>query len=133
MYKKVLSHTVVRYCLVGGLSYAIELSTLFGLYFGLHVQRTIATAIAFWVGLFISFILLKLLAFHDYQKEIRAIGKQSAQYGVLVGINYTFTLLIVSLFSNHYLLYSRTLALLITTLWNYFFYKKIIFRRDGPS
>jgi hypothetical protein len=50
-------------------------------------------------------------------------------YGILVGVNYLFTLGVVALFPEGVLVFSRTLALIITTLWNFIFYK-IMFHED---
>lgn len=133
MIKKLWAITLVRYCLIGGVSYAIELAVLFTLHANLHLQRTVAAGIAFWVGLTISFVLQKLLAFKDFNKEAKVVAKQGATYAVLVAWNYFVTLLIVSLFPNKYLLYSRTLALLITTAWNYLVYKRYIFNKEPTS
>jgi putative flippase GtrA len=115
----------VRYVLAGGLSYAIELSCLLALHNLGHFSVEAATAISFWVGIVTSFLFQKLLAFQDYQKTINTITHQVVGYGLLVGFNYVFTLVIVALFPANLIVFSRTLALLIVTIWNYLFYKII--------
>lgn len=127
MIEKLLNHTLVRYILVGGISFAAELALLL-LFTGVFdIQRTIATAVTFWVGLILAFVLQKLFAFKDYQKDLRAISRQGVSYGLLVAWNYTFTLFVVSVFPSRYLVFSRVLAVAITTVWNYFIYRKVIF------
>ncbi len=116
--------------MAGGLSYAIELACLVALHWGVGLSSEAATAIAFWIGLLTSFFFQKLFAFQDYQKTVRTITHQVVGYGLLVAFNYVFTLLVVAVFPSRLVIISRTLALLITAAWNYFFYKKILFHKD---
>jgi putative flippase GtrA len=120
--------SLFRYVFVGGLTYLIDIGVLIGLYAGLHTSRALAASASFWTGLLFSFLLQKLVAFQDYQKEVKAISRQALSYGVLIAINYVLTVLIVDLFPGRDIVYSRTLAVAITTLWNYVLYKKLIFR-----
>ena len=123
------SSTLLRYIFVGGTSYAIELSVLLLLIYVFHANTALAVSIGFWLGLIISFILQKFLAFGDKDTRVKRLTIQSFYYGLLVAVNYTFTLVFV-----HYLspiltiLVARTVALIITTVWNFFVYKKIIFK-----
>jgi len=89
----------------------------------------VATAISYWIGLTIAFILQKLVAFQDYRKELNILTKQGLIYGVLTLWNYSFTLVIVSAFSNQDIIFSRTLAQAIFSCWNFFIFKKIIFKK----
>lgn len=111
----------------GGVSYAIELSILLILHKTIGYSVEIATALAFWTGLLSSFILQKLLAFGDYEKTIRTISRQVGRYSLLVGFNYLFTLSFVALFPSKFIIITRTIALVLTTLWNYVIYKNFIF------
>jgi putative flippase GtrA len=127
---KVLSkHTGIRYLFVGGTSYAFELSALL-LVHHLTGSRSLATAISFWVGFLIAFVLQKLVAFQEYSKEIKALTKQGVLYGVLNLWNYIFTIAFVSFFPDKYLILSRTVALVLMASWNYVIYRKIIFRES---
>ena len=126
---KALTHPLFRYALVGISTYIVEIAVLIGLHSGFKIQRTIAAGASFWVGLLFSFLLQKLVAFQDYKKELGAISKQAVGYGALVAFNYFLTLLIVSLFPDKDLILSRTVAIAITTCWNFVIYKKIIFRQ----
>lgn len=122
-----VSSSSLRYLIAGGVSYIIELSCLMALLHLLSISVEVATAVAFWIGLFTSFLFQKLFAFRDYQKEVKAISKQFVVYAVLVVFNYVFTLALVGLFPSHLIILSRTSALLITTTWNYAVYNKLIF------
>jgi putative flippase GtrA len=128
--QKATKHTLVRYILVGGTSYVVELSSLLALYHYGHMSRTMATAIAYWIGLILAFILQKLVAFQDYRKEVKTLTRQGIIYGVLTLWNWVFTVAVVGFFSSKYIILSRTLAQAILTIWNYAIYKHIIFKKD---
>lgn len=126
--KKILSHTGVRYLITGGASYGIELSVLLLLSGILHLGPVLSVGISFWVGLVISFILQKFLAFNNKTVKPKHLIRQSLQYGALVLVNYLFTLWFVSTFEPIVgLVIARTVALIITTIWNYFIYKYVLF------
>lgn len=127
--RSIVEKPIVRYVLAGGLSYVIELSFLLFLHgvFSLNVEAS--TAIAFWVGLTVSFLLQKTFAFKDYQKNLGAISKQLGAYATLVMVNYVFTLTLVSILPSRFVIISRTVALIVTTAWNYHFYNKYIFSK----
>lgn len=125
--------TLVRYLFVGGTSYALELTTLL-LIFYLTDSRTLATAISFWVGFAVAFMLQKIVAFKEYSKEMKALTTQGTLYILLNLWNYIFTIAFVSLFPDRYIILSRTVALIMMASWNYVIYKKIIFKKtvDTP-
>lgn len=119
---------LIRYLFIGGLSYAIEIILIFGL-IQLGVGSVLSVGISFWFGLIVSFALQKLIAFRDRQVHPKYLLKQTIGYIVLVLVNYTFTLAFIALFETHLtLLIARTIALIITVCWNYFVYKKILFK-----
>jgi putative flippase GtrA len=120
---------VVRYIVVGGTSYVFELSALLIIVYPLHQSRTLGTAISYWIGLGVAFGLQKLIAFRNYERQLKTLTRQSLLYGLLTFWNYFFTIAVVSLFSQDYLIISRTAALLMMSLWNYWLYKKVIFRK----
>ena len=130
-----LQKPLFRYLFVGGLTYVVDMTVLIGLHSGLHTQRTVAAGASFWVGLVFSFVLQKFVAFQDYKKEVKVISRQAFWYSVLVAFNYGLTLLIVSWFPDKALILSRTAAVAVTSIWNFFFYKYIIFRgeKDVPN
>ncbi len=115
-----------RYIFIGGISYIIELATLLFLATILLLSPEISVALSFWVGLVVSFLLQKYIAFSNRKNDKRTIGKQTAAYGVLVVFNYCFTILFVGTFADIAgLVAARTVALLFTVSWNYFVYKRV--------
>ncbi len=126
--RQVKTSTLLRYIIVGGTSYAIELSVLLLLVHVLHFNTTLAVSSGFWLGLVISFLLQKFLAFKNTDTRARRLTIQTVYYALLVLFNYGFTLLFVHLLEPFIdLSIARTLALIITTAWNYIIYKKVIF------
>jgi putative flippase GtrA len=127
MFKKYLDKKLVRYILVGGISYAIELAILFFLLQTLGLHRTLATGMSFWFSILTSFFLQKVLVFADKDKDFKKLSRQGSLFFSLVMFNYIFTLLMVSAIDDKYIFYSRTLALAIVTIWNFFIYKRLVF------
>ena len=126
--RQVKTSTLLRYIIVGGTSYAIELSVLLLLVRVFDFNTTLAVSIGFWLGLVISFLLQKFLAFKNTDTRARRLTIQTVYYALLVLFNYSFTLLFVHLLEPFIdLSIARTLALIITTAWNYIIYKKVIF------
>lgn len=128
LFTRLKNKPAVRYVVVGGLSYLIEVACIY-LLITLGTGSLVAIAISFWVGLVVSFLLQKLVAFNDKKRTARALAGQSLSYGILVIVNYFFTLGVVYIGApllGAYL--ARTVALIITTAWNYLIYSKIIFR-----
>lgn len=126
--RQVKTSTLLRYIIVGGTSYARELTVLLLLVHVFHFNTTLAVSIGFWLGLVISFLLQKFLAFKNTDTHARRLTIQTVYYALLVLFNYGFTLLFVHLLEPFIdLSIARTLALIITTAWNYIIYKKVIF------
>ncbi len=126
--RQVKTSTLLRYIIVGGTSYAIELTVLLLLVHVLHFNTPLAVSVGFWLGLVISFLLQKFLAFKNTDTRARRLTIQTVYYALLVLFNYGFTLLFVHLIEPFIdLSIARTLALIITTAWNYIIYKKVIF------
>src|SRR6266568_620176 len=128
--KQAAETLIVRYIIVGGTAYCFELSSLLAIVDLLHQSITLGTAISYWIGLGIAFGMQKVIAFRNYDREVKALTKQGLIYGVLTIWNYFFTIAAVNLFGPHYLIESRTAALIVMSLWNYWIYKKFIFPKD---
>lgn len=119
--------SMTRYVLAGGLAFALELAVLFAFYRIIGLPALLATGLAFWMGFMGAFLLQKVFAFRDYQKSVKAISRQLSVYVLLVAFNYLFTLFLVGIIDDKYLFIVRTIALAITTTWNYFLYRFVIF------
>lgn len=124
-----LNNKLFRYITAGGLSYALELASILALVHIFKTSSLAAVAIAFWIGLLVSFVLQKIFTFSNKTPSSRT-AKQLTMYLILVSLNYAFTLgLVAALDSILDVSISRTIALIVTTAWNFIIYSKIIFRK----
>jgi putative flippase GtrA len=92
-----------------------------------------AVAISFWVGLIVAFVLQKIFTFNERSRG-RKVVKQSILYGLLVLFNYLFTLFFVGIFTDYIdVVIARTLALIITTIWNFLIYNNYLFKTENKN
>lgn len=127
---KLVNHnSVLRYILVGGCAYLLEMIVLALLTRVLSIEPTIAVSISFWIGVVVSFFMQKVIAFENNHKSPKKVGQQIVMYASLLFINYVFTITLVYLLESMIgVLLSRTIAIVVSTVWNYVVYKRIIFR-----
>jgi len=125
-YIRLRNSQLFRYIFIGGISYVVELIVLLSLAKLLLFTPELSVGYSFWVGLVISFLLQKYVAFENKERNKRNLTRQSLFYGLLVLFNYVFTIAFVSVFTSLFgLILARTIALLLTVSWNYFVYKRI--------
>ena len=118
----------VRYLVVGSTTYIVELAVIV-LAQHLGATAVAAVAISFWVGLVVSFTLQKLVTFSDKRTHHRVVLPQIGAFSLLVGFNFGFTILMTRWLEHSLpVVVIRTLAIGVTTLWNYYLYKTRIFR-----
>lgn len=88
----------------------------------------VAVGIAFWLGLITSFLLQKFVSFRDRRTQSKVLVSQIVATTALVLFNFSFTISVVAVFDTVLpAVVIRTLALGLTTLWNYYLYKTRIF------
>jgi putative flippase GtrA len=120
----------VRYLLVGSGVYVLEVGVIV-LAQRLGASSVWAVGIGFWVGLAMSFVLQKFVAFGDKRTHRRILLLQIVAVCLLVLCNFGFTLLVTKLLSPRVpAVVSRTIALAITATWNFFLYKTRIFKSE---
>jgi putative flippase GtrA len=91
----------------------------------------LAVGISFWIGLLISFVLQKLVTFNDKRMHHKILLPQILAFSLLVAFNFSFTIAATALLSPPLpAVISRTLALGVTVIWNFYLYKTRIFKRD---
>ncbi|MFC8304089.1 GtrA family protein [Specibacter sp. NPDC057265] len=115
----------MRFLLVGGLSFAIDLGLLVLLHEGFAVDLWIATPIAFLSSLVFNFLAQRSFTF----ESTRGRGSSMIRYGALVVFNTFMTDVIVNLFHNLDLTYTvgKIVATALTMIWNFFLYKHWVF------
>jgi putative flippase GtrA len=128
--KKILSTPLRRYIFVGGSVYLLELAVIVAAQ-NLGASAVLAVGLSFWIGLAVSFGLQKVVTFGDKRRHRKILIPQIIAYGLLVLFNFGFTLLVTKLLADAMpAVASRTLALGITTIWNFYLYKARIFKTD---
>ena len=122
-----------RYLLVGGSVYLFELFIIY-LAQQLGANNVTAVGAAFWCGLLISFLLQKIVTFDDKRIKHKIILWQFGAFVALVLFNFSFTLIFTWITQDYMPAYaSRTLALAVTTVWNFYLYKTKIFHSNTAS
>jgi putative flippase GtrA len=132
---KKLPVSIVKYISVGLISVAVDYGMLLILYRLLDVPLEVATAVAFIIGLVVNFILNRMWSF-DVKADRRGTIRQAVLYGLLVLINTLFTVAVVGFASNNLHILpeiSKPVCVLLTTMWNYILYKKVIFKQSGET
>jgi len=119
-----------RYLIIGGSVYIFELLViLLAQAFG--ASAVWAVAISFCLGTLVSFFLQKLVTFGDKRMHHRILIPQLIATSLLILWNLGFSVLLTKLLQNHFpAVVSRTLALAITTIWNFYLYKTRIFKNS---
>ena len=119
-----------NYLVVGGGVYVFELIIIV-LAEKLGASSIVAIGISFWTGLMLSFGLQKMVTFGDKRLHHKIVLKQLLAYSVLVLFNFCFTILVAKLLGSVLpAVVIRTLALAVTTIWNFYLYKTRIFKSD---
>jgi putative flippase GtrA len=117
-----------RFVVVGGSVYAFELTAIFA------AQRAgmgpvTAVAVSYWLGLLLSFTFQKVFTFRDTRTHHRVVLPQLAAFSALVVFNFGFTILMTKLLQHDLpVVVVRTLALGVTTIWNFYLYKTRVFK-----
>ncbi len=119
-----------RYLVIGGSVYLLEL-VIIVVAQQLGASAVLAVGLSFWIGLIVSFGLQKLVTFGDKRLHHKVLLPQIMAFSLLVLFNFGFTLLVTKLLAGTIpAVATRTLALAITTIWNFYLYKTRIFKSD---
>lgn len=133
MLRRILQKPGVRYILIGGSVYLLELIVI-AISQRLGAGPVAAVAYAFWIGLVVSFILQKLVTFSDKRVHHKIIIPQVIAFSLLVLWNFGFTVLLTRALQDVLNpAITRTLALGVTTIWNFYLYKTKIFHQHDEQ
>lgn len=117
-----------RYLIIGGSVYIFELLVIVTAQ-KLGASVPWAVAIGFCLGTLLSFFLQKIVTFGDKRMHHRVLVPQMVATILLVLWNLSFSVLLARALQNHApAVVSRTIALAITTIWNFYLYKTHIFK-----
>jgi len=120
----------IRYLIVGGSIYGLELIVIvLALYWG--ASNALAVGFSFWIGVAVSFLLQKLFTFGDKRMRHKILLPQIIAVSLLVLFNFGFTLAVTGLLQDYVpAVVTRTIALGLTTIWNFYLYKTRIFKSE---
>lgn len=119
-----------NYLIIGIIVYGIEVLTIYVAEF-LGAGAIVSVATSFWIGLLFSFFLQKVITFGDHRFGKKVLPKQFFLTVILVVFNFFFTLLVTKLLDRDMsAIFTRTIALGITTIWNFYLYKTRIFKNE---
>lgn len=122
-----------RYIAIGLSIYLFELVVIIVAQH-LGASAVLAVGISFWLGLIASFILQKIVTFNDKRMHHKILIPQIVAFSTLVLFNFGFTLLVTKALSPTVpAVVARSVALAITTLWNFYLYKTHIFRNTAEG
>jgi len=108
---------ILRFLCTGLMSYVIDTGTLWFSSRVLHCPLLIATTAGFLVSFAFNYGLGRLWVF----KTSQPAGPQIARYGILVGVNYALTLVMMSVFTTWglSLIPAKTIAVAINAVINF--------------
>jgi len=119
-----------RYLIIGGSVYVFELVVIVAAQ-AWGASAPWAVAISFCLGTLVSFWLQKLITFGDRRMHHRIVATQLAATIALVVWNLGFSVALTKVLENHVpAVITRTVALGITTMWNFYLYKTRIFKQS---
>lgn len=125
--------SLMRYLIIGVSVYVFELMVIVVAQL-LGAKAVVAVGISFWLGLIASFILQKFVTFGDKRVHHKVLIPQLLAFSLLVLWNFLFTIGVTAALAGIVApTITRTIALAITTIWNFYLYKTRIFRtEDNP-
>ena len=130
----VWSHSAVRYLLVGGVAFLVDVSLLALLHDWLAVPLVIATPAAFLLSFGVTYFLQRLLTFGTES----SVASSAVKYTALVAFNTIATTAIVAGVAalGPAWIIGKIVAVASTTVWNYFAYRYWVFaaprRKSSP-
>jgi putative flippase GtrA len=130
---ELLKRPIIRYLTIGGSVYLFELIVIFVAQ-AKGASSVVAVGISFWLGLVVSFALQKLVTFSDKRLHHKVLIPQVIAFSLLVLFNFGFTIIVTDLLKSHLPpAVTRTLALGVTTIWNFYLYRTRIFKQPPPE
>ncbi len=119
-------HHFVRYVLVGGTTFLIDLSILYILHGVLKLNLAGSTSVSYWIAIVYNFVLNRYWTFDVREKT--NLKNNITTYFILLVFNYLFTVTFVSIVGTHInYITAKILAILIQMSWTYLIYKNYIF------
>lgn len=127
---------MVRYIFVGGAAFITEYGSFFILYVLGHVWLTLANTLSYCFAFAVSFLLNRHWTFKNKNQSFsRRVSHQLIYYFGFSLFNLFLTVLLVIYFKRIGVdpRLGKLIAMVLTSLWNFIVFKKIIFRTMNVS
>lgn len=123
-------HSAVRYLLVGGFCFLVDVGLLWIGHDVLGAPLAVATPIAFLASFAVTYTLQRVVAFGSDAR----VAPSLTRYTALVILNTVATTVIVWATDaiGWSWLAGKVIAVVTTTVWNYFFYRYWVFSSPEP-
>jgi putative flippase GtrA len=128
--RRLWEQSAVRYLVVGGFCFFVDVGLLWTTHDVLGAPLAIATPIAFLASFAVTYTLQRVVAFASAAR----VAPSVARYTALVIFNTLATTVIVWAVDavGWTWLVGKVLAVVVTTVWNYFLYRFWVFRTPEP-
>ena len=130
-----ISDKFIRYVVTGFTAFIVDYSTFLSLYYLAHAPLQVGVPTGIVLATIINFVMNKLWTFKaTKQTSSHHIVIQLCLYGMLVVINSIFSYYFIHYLSDMHISPSvgKIVAIAFCAIWNYFFYKLAIFRKNLP-
>ncbi|MBL8160201.1 GtrA family protein [Candidatus Saccharibacteria bacterium] len=133
MTKPLTKKPFFRYSVVGTASSVLDYVVLVALFHGLHAPLPVAATAGYIAGLLFNFVVNKKWAFKA-KGGAKHTGKQALKYAVLLAVNLLVLNLALQWLDDYGIgpEYGKIIVTLGITVWNYFFYRRVIFKPKHP-
>ena len=119
----------LKYIIVGGFSYLLDLGSLYFFVEYVKIYYLIAATLATVIATYTNYYLNKKWSFNDSRKIIKSLPK----YLSLFAFNYFFMMvamyIFVEFFGVHYLVI-KVATMCIVVIWNFFLYKSYVYKHQ---
>jgi len=119
---------IVRYIISGGFGFLANISAFIFCLKVLNINYVIASVIAFFSGLVVSFYMHKFFTFKNLEKNV--IGRQFVMHLILMGFNLLMNVLLMIMFVEKFEISKITSAVFVNIIiaaWSFLFYKASVF------
>lgn len=124
--EKMFTSHLVKYVLVGGSTFSIDLGLLYIMHGLLGLNIAASASFAYWISISYNFVLNRHWTFSSSEKK--SLLKHLTLYFVLLVFNFLFTVTFVAILSEHFnYIFVKIAAVLLQTSWTFLVYKKMIF------
>ncbi len=127
--KKILKISFVKYLVVGGSSFVLDYAIFYSLYSFAGFRASYANAVSVFLAFIYNFSLNRLWSFESKEP----IMKQLVLYLGLMFFNMAFSSGFIYFTAKYIFLdpkIAKIIAMCIIVIWNFFLYKKVIFKNN---